>query len=54
MIAVLGDTTSAPALRHLHASMSSTEEGRLVLQEKPRITTRSQRRSALLSACPSL
>ncbi len=39
MISVLGDTTGAPVLRQLHQSMTTTEEGRRVLSEKPRILT---------------
>ncbi|XP_058828029.1 uncharacterized protein LOC131687946 [Topomyia yanbarensis] len=40
MIACLGETTGVSALESMHQQMLSSEEGRLVLIEKPRINTK--------------
>ena len=37
-VAALGETTGTPALRQLHARMSTNEVGRRILAERPRIT----------------
>lgn len=40
MIAALGETTGAGALRRQHDLLLASEEGRLILAEKPRINTK--------------
>lgn len=40
MIACLGETTGVPALQNIHHQMQSSEEGRQILADKPRINTR--------------
>jgi ubiquinone biosynthesis protein COQ4 len=41
MIAVLSETSSGPFLQHLRTEMLSTESGRSILRERPRITSNS-------------
>lgn len=40
MIACLGETTGVEALKKIYEKMSKTEEGRVILDEKPRINTK--------------
>lgn len=40
MIACLGETTGLPALRALHQTMATSEEGARILASKPRINSR--------------
>lgn len=40
MVACMGETTAQESLRHILKVMKRTEEGRRVLEEKPRINTR--------------
>ncbi|CAL4155353.1 unnamed protein product [Meganyctiphanes norvegica] len=41
MVAVLGETTGHPALKIIHRMMMEDNEGQIILQEKPRINTKS-------------
>lgn len=40
MVAILGETTGACALRSMHQRMQGNAEGRRILRERPRINTR--------------
>ena len=37
MVAVNGEVTGLPALKYMHGQMVESEEGRRILEEKPRI-----------------
>ena len=52
MVAVNGEVAGAPALTYMHSRMKSCREGRLVLLERPRITTKTVDYDAL-SALPN-
>jgi len=48
LIAILGETTGGPALRKIRGKMEETLEGRLILQEKPRINSKTMAPEMLL------
>ena len=52
MVAVNGEVAGAPALTYMHSRMKSSSEGRLILKERPRITTKTVDYDAL-SALPT-
>ena len=49
MVAVNGEVAGAPALAYMHSRMKNSSEGRLVLKERPRITTKTVDYEALSS-----
>ena len=40
MVAVNGEVAGGPALNYMHSRMKESSEGRLILKERPRITTK--------------
>jgi len=40
MVAVNGEVAGGPALSYMHSRMKESSEGRLILKERPRITTK--------------
>ena len=51
MVAINGEVAGAPALTYIHSRMKASSEGRLILKDRPRITTQTVDYSAL-SALP--
>ena len=49
MIAVNGEVVGGPALAYMHSRMKGSVEGRLVLKERPRISTKTVDYEALAS-----
>lgn len=47
MIACLGETTGVPALENIRNQMRNSDEGRQILEDKPRINTRTVNMDAL-------
>ena len=51
MVAINGEVSGGPALAYMHSRMKGSSEGRLILKDRPRITTQTVDYSAL-SALP--
>jgi len=52
MVAAVGETTGESALRNIRRRMTRTREGRLVLQEQPRVTSTSLALNELRQTAP--
>ena len=53
MVAVNGEVLGLPALAYMHSRMKANPEGRLVLQERPRISTKTVDYAALAQLPPN-